>query len=74
MQQTREETRQVEPGGDGGEKEGTGLFWDMCVKVKVDPISHVVPIILRILSVLETGSCRKYSRINGAKLIASQLQ
>ena len=22
----REETRQVEPGGDGGEKEGTGLF------------------------------------------------
>ena len=26
MQQTREETRQVEPGGDGGEKEGTGLF------------------------------------------------
>ena len=53
---------------------GDGAFWDMCVKVKVDPSSHVVPIILRILSVLETGSCRKYSRINGAKLIASQLQ
>ena len=55
-------------------REGGEAFWDMCVKVKVDPISHVVPIILRILSVLETGSCRKYSRINGAKLIASQLQ
>ena len=53
---------------------GGGAFWDMCVKGKVDPISHGVPIILRILSVLETGSCRKYSRINGAKLIASQLQ
>ena len=53
----------MEPGGDGGEKEGTGLF-ETCVKVKVDPSSHVVPIILRILSVLETGSCRKYSRIN----------
>ena len=35
MQQTREETRQVEPGGDGGEKEGTGPFWDVFVKVKV---------------------------------------
>ena len=53
---------------------GDGAFWDMCVKVKVDPSSHVVPIIMRILSVLETGSCRKYSPINGAKLLASQLQ
>ena len=53
---------------------GDRAFWDMCVKGRVDPISHVVPIILRILSVLETGSCRKYSRIKGAKLIASHLQ
>ena len=34
MQRIREETQQVEPGGDGGEKEGTGLF-GTCVKVKV---------------------------------------
>ena len=53
---------------------GDRAFWDMCVKGRVDPSSHVVPIILRILSVLETGSCQKYSRINVAKFKASQLQ
>ena len=70
----------MEPGGDGGEKEGTGpfSFWDMCVKGRVDPSSHVVPIILRILSVLETGSmpkvlANKWSKFHSLSIAVKEL-
>ena len=57
---------------------GDGAFWDMCVKVKVDPSSHVVPIILRILSVLETGSmpkvlANKWSKFHSLSIAVKEL-
>ena len=57
---------------------GDRAFWDMCVKGKVDPSSHVVPIILRILSVLETGSmpkvlANKWSKFHSLSIAVKEL-
>ena len=48
------------------------------MKVKVDPSSHVVPIILRILSVLETGSmpkvlANKWSKFHSLSIAVKEL-
>ena len=50
----------------------------MCVKGRVDPSSHVVPIILRILSVLETGSmpkvlANKWSKFHSLSIAVNEL-
>ena len=57
---------------------GDRAFWDMCVKGRVDPSSHVVPIILRILSVLETGSmpkvlANKWSKFHSLSIAVKEL-
>ena len=67
MQLNREETRNVEPRGDGGEREGSGNFGSVCQS------ESYVPFLVLILSVLDTASWAKIL-INVAKLLASNLQ